>query len=299
MSPAQPPEEPPRAPLTRPHAFTIACLAIVGLASAFETRLSIFGVLLLVIGLASLSRVREPERRLAMGALTVSMVFAVIGLGRFVLNEALPGIIEAGGRASGGRAVSRLREILFAQDASRRLGLIDPDGNGIGGAGRLAELTGAAPVRGLTRLETPPLAPQHTPRVDTPTGDAAEDGEYLFIVCVPAASGGFTARLDDPVDEPRAERAFLAYAWPASPDAPSSAAYFLDEHERILESPNRAQGDEPAAAGDEPRVRPLRLVGATHAPSCTDAIAPETAGEWRPWRGKQPRKHLVGAPSTP
>jgi hypothetical protein len=270
-------------PPSRIHSRLLYSLLLLGPASLLESRLSIFAVLLLVIGLASLSRVDARSRRRFGWALGITLALAVIALGRFVLVEALPGIIEAGGRASGGRAVSVLREVSFAQDASRRLALIDPDRNGVGGAGRLGELTGAAPPRGAGRLETPPLAPYLTPRVLTPQGPAAEEQDYLYLVCVPGTHGRLTARPDDQVDERLAERRFVAYAWPRD-GSHQSAAFFIDEHERVLESDNRGPGDE------------LRLVGAARAPSCDDALAPTTQNEWRVWRKKAPRRSLPGLP---
>ncbi len=275
-------------PPSRLHSRLLYALLVLGPASLLESRLSIFAVLLLVIGLASLSRVDSRTRKFFGVTLGLSLALAVVGLGRFVLVEALPGIVEAGGRASGGRAVSVLREISFAQDASRRHGLIDPDRNGVGGAGRLGELTGGVPARGARQLETPPLAPYLTPRILTPEGPAAEEQDYLYLVCVPGADGKLTARADAPVDERLAERRFVAYAWPRR-GSHQTAAFFIDEHERILESDNGA-----AAGHTEPDR--LRLIGAERTPRCNDALAPETQKEWRVWRNKAPRRSLPGLP---
>ncbi len=270
-------------PPSRLHSRFLYALLLLGPASLLESRLSIFAVLLLVIGLASLSRVDARSRTQFGWALGITLTLAVVALGRFVLVEALPGIIEAGGRASGGRAVSVLREISFAQDASRRLALIDPDKNRIGGAGRLGELTGTIQARGAERIETPPLAPYLTPRVLTPQGPAAEEQDYLYLVCVPNAQGQLTARPEDPVDERLAERRFVAYAWPRE-GSHQSAAFFIDEHERILESDNRGPGEA------------MRLVGAGRAPTCDDALSSTTQNEWRVWRNKAPRRSLPGLP---
>src|SRR5690606_25913996 len=103
----------------------------IGLVSIWETRAAVFAILLLVIALASLFRFEHPHKEKIKLLLIVSLVVATAGMGRFVWQEALPGIAEARGRASGKKAVSLLREILFAQDALRRLAMIDPDGDGI------------------------------------------------------------------------------------------------------------------------------------------------------------------------
>ena len=273
---------------SRTHSRLLALVALLGPVSLLESRLSIFATLLLVIGLASLSRLDGEWRRRFGLALGVSLTLALVALGRFVLVEALPGIIEAGGRASGGRAVSVLREILFAQDASRRLALIDPDGNGVGGAGRLGELTGAEGARGGARLATPPLAPYLTPRIRTAEGPAAEEQEYLYLVCVPGQDGRLTAEPDRAVDEHASERRFVAYAWPRD-GSQQSAAFFIDEHERILESANGVSAAR-APAGT------LRLSGKLRAPRCDDALTPPTQDEWRVWRDKAPRRTLPGLP---
>lgn len=251
-----------------------------------------FGVLLLVIGLAALTRYRGPGRKLLVVSLGTSLSIALVGTGRFVLREALPGILEAGGRATETHAVSRLREILVTQDAVRRLGLIDPDGNGIGGAGRLGELTGTSPLRPgtsnqpgpSTTLNPPLLGPHFRPRVATPAGDAAEEGDYLYLVCVPDRHGGLTALTTALVDEHAAEKRFVAYAWPKRVGPAQERAFFLDEHERILETPNRRPDGT------------LRLLGPDRAPACDDALTGPFASEWRPWRGKRPRSSLPGAP---
>lgn len=246
-----------------------------------------FAVLLLIIALAASGRYRGSGRKGLRFTLLAGLVIALLGMGRFVLREALPGIVAASGRAAGERAVSRLREILFAQDASRRLGLIDPDGNGVGGAGRLGELTGATPVRpgsSLAPLEFPPLGVHFRPHVSTRHGEAAEEAGYLYMVCVPTTSGRLSARADASVDEAAAERRFVAYAWPAEVVHQTHPAYFIDEHERILETANESS--------DDP-TQP-RLLGAERAPDCYDALEGPTSSEWTAWRGKQPRSRLPG-----
>ncbi len=277
---------------SRTHKLLLLSALVLGPASIVEPRISVFAVLLLVIALASATRLAGVRRRSFSIALGAALALSVLGLGRFVLQTALPGIVGAAARASGGRAVSVLREILFAQDASRRLALIDPDGNRVGGAGRLSELTGATKARGTFELETPPLAPYLMPRVATPQGAAAEEAEYLYLVCVPGKDGKLTARDADPVDEHAAERRFVAYAWPSRDTAQQVTAFFIDEHERILESKNLAPGSTPGK-------RTLRLVGPQGAPSCDDAVAADTASEWQVWQKKSPRQSLPGLPESP
>ena len=164
-------------------------LAALGVAAAFETRLSIFTFLLLIIGFAALTRFEHPKKKLVAIALSLGMLGTSVGLFRFILQEALPGIIEARGRASSSKAVSLLREVLFAQDAARRYAMIDPDGDGVGSAGLLGELTAAAGVRGTQKLlSTPPLASRYRPTTPTRSGPAMEADGYLFLICLPKAT---------------------------------------------------------------------------------------------------------------
>ena len=90
------------------------------------------------------------------------------------------------------------------------------------------------------------------------------------------------------MDERLAERRFVAYAWPRT-GSRQSAAFFIDERERILESENADQ-----SGRKEPEA--LRLFGAERAPRCDDALSPQTQKEWRVWRNKAPRRSLPGLP---
>jgi hypothetical protein len=256
-----------------------AFVASTGLLSLVLLPLSVLAVLLHVIALAATTRMDAQARRWVLPLLVITGLCSVGAMARFVLSDALAGIVEARGRDSSARAVSILREILFAEDAMRRYGFIDPDGDGVGSAGRLGELSGVHGARGGKPLSTPPLAPRLAPGISTRSGPALEQGGYYFVVCVPGPAGSWATDPSDPVDEEAAERRFVAYAWPSASGAPHSTAFFMDEHERILESDNRL--------GSE-----LRLVGPSASPECEDAQShPEL---WRPWRGKKPRTTLPG-----
>lgn len=256
--------------------------ALLGLLSLWETRVSIFAVLILVIALASSSRSADTRSRRLTPLLWVGLCGAILGIGRFVWQEALPGIAEARGRASSKKAVSVLREILFAQDAMRRYAFIDPDGDSVGSAGTLGELSGAVVSRLTQKMVASPLAPRFSPRVLTSSGPASAHDGYLFMVCLPGVDGTWHARVSQEIQPEDSERRWLAYAWPESPGPAHSAAYFIDEHERILESQNNHRGE-------------LRLDGPHKAPACDDALAPATAPHWQTWRGKQARQELPHA----
>lgn len=274
------------------HLAALLLVALIGLMSGFEARASIFSCLLLVIAFASLSRFEHPKKGWILGLLVVASLSTSVGMVRFVWGEALQGIAEARGRATSKRAVSLLREVLFAQDAMRRYAMIDPDGDKIGSAGRLGELCGSDPARKKQPLPTPPLSIRFSPRTITPSGPANQQEGYLLLVCLPGETAGtFSTFPTDPVNEELAERSWVAYAWPSDQDLGHETAYFINEHEEILESENQLSRPE--------KGRTLRLVGAEFAPTCSDALAAETKGEWRPWQGKGRRPKLPGDLSQP
>lgn len=264
------------------HVAFLIVAGLFGIFSAFEDRTSIFACLLLVIALASLSRFEHKKKARFAWFLAVSLLFTTVGLVRFVFGEALTGITEARGRATGKKAVSLLREILFAQDAARRYAMIDPDGDGVGSAARLGELSGTDPARMKKSLSTPPLALRYTPRVATKSGPASEQEGYLLLICLPGASPGtWVTHPSEAVDEELAERRWVAYAWPVAEGLGHETAYFINEHEEILESENQSEGQ-------------LRLVGSQRSPQCEDAMQPQTSSHWRPWSGKKRREILPG-----
>lgn len=269
------------------HRAFLLSAGLLGLLSGFESRASVFSCLLLVIAFASLSRFEHEKKRFFVVFLLLGAVSTSVGMVRFVWGEALQGISEARGRATSKRAVSLLREILFAQDALRRYGMIDPDGDKIGSAGRLGELCGSDAARGSKPLQTPPLSIRFSPRAITRSGPANEQEGYLLLICLPGADGkSWVTYPTDAVDEELAERSWVAYAWPAAEGLGHEAAYFINEHEEILETENRL----PHAEKD----RTLRLVGAEFSPSCSDALDGETKPAWRVWRGKTRRPKLPG-----
>jgi len=254
----------------------VALAALLGLLSPFVPKLSMPALLIALLVYLVLPRAAPPALRwLLIGAFAL----AAIGAVRFVVAEAVPGMVQGGKAATQQRAVSRLREVVFAEDSLRKLATVDPDRDGIGSAGLLSELGGFAGVRGGARLEPPILALPGKALIETPIGPSAPLTGYLMIVCLPKSGGGWTARPGDAVDEELAERNYVAYAWPDAMTIGLFEAFFVDEHERILVSPN-VQGTEP------------RYAGPNFPPPCDAAFAAATRSEWLPWKGKQPRREL-------
>ncbi len=211
-------------------------------------------------------------------ALVVATLASTVAVPLFLVRDAMPGLVQGGTGAASQRAVSRLREFEFAENAARRSASLDPDNDHIGSALLLGELTGETGMRNAARL-TPPLL-ENYPRVEgTHGGPALEIGGYWFMICLPVVGGGFSSDPNAHFDDEAAERRFVAYAWPSGRDPGFERAYFIDEHENIL--------------GAESAAPDLRF-GASAGPACDDALAPATREDWRPWRGKKPRATLPG-----
>src|SRR3954471_1102172 len=256
----------------------VLLLCTAAVLSLWLTKLALFAAVGTLLGFVALPA--QPPRqvfwlKLALG---VAGACATVGTFRFLVLEAVPGMVEGGTTATEQRVVSRLREILFAEDAWRKNAYYDPDGDHVGSAGLLGELSAELGVRSGNRVE--PAVLEGYPRlVDTRLGPAANIGGYLVLVCLPKRGGGYSARPGDAIDDDAAERHFYAYAWPAERGQGLTTAYFLDEHERIL-------------LADSQEAEPRRLIGIDAPPACDDVSAPGTAGDWRVWRHKKPRTQL-------
>ena len=249
--------------------FWPALLLGLGVASALWPLLALPAAFASLVGLLALPLpsardLPRPRLWLALGVLG-----AAVGMVRFVVLEAVPGIVGGGRKAVEDQVVSRLRDVLFAEDAMRRGGWIDPDRDGIGSAAFLSELCGGPPLRGQPARKTPVL---HCGELEaSPLGPTARFGAYFYAVCLPLVGGGWSARSEAAaVDEEAAERRFVAYAWPVA-QSPFSNTYFIDEHESIRISPAGS------AAGAPPR--------------CDAALS---GPAWPAWRDKKPRQALPG-----
>lgn len=263
--------------MPRPLLLRTVLAAAAALISIWLTKLGLFAAVGTFIAWASLPRLPKPELKRERLLLLVAALGSGVGLVRFLLIEAIPGIVAGGNRFTEQRAISRLRELLFAEDLARRSAPRDPDRDEVGSALLLGELTGHIGVRRGAPLAVPLL--EGFPRqVDTELGPASELGGYYLAVCLPRAGGGFSARPEDAVDEELAERRFIAYAWPSGTAPGLTSAVMIDEHEHISLAPSRAG---------------LRF-GHASPPRCDDAVAPETRDAWTPWRQKKPRQTLPG-----
>ena len=217
-------------------------------------------------------------------AAILGLALSVVGFVLFVVRDAAPAIILSGQRSAEEKAVSRLRELWWAQQKARELGLV----KGADGRGQnlfLGELLGADATRGVP-THAPLLRPgtyaPHSPEATSLGVYRAES--YLFVVYLPATSGAVTE--GQPVDDSAASRRFIAYAWPMGEVLSGSRLFFIDEDERICETdvPPR-----PAGGVDGLALRPSPFE-AFAAPDFASARCPTTgARSWRPWRNKKPR----------
>src|SRR6187549_2853076 len=264
--------------LLRGPVLRVLSLCAAAVLSLWVIKLALFAAVGTLLGFVSLPA--QPRRQVFVLKLALGLAgaCATVGTFRFLVLEAVPGMVEGGTTATEQRVVSRLREILFAEDAWRKNAYYDPDGDRIGSAGLLGELSAEFGVRAGNRIE-PPVLEGYPKLVETRIGPAAHIGGYLLLVCLPKQGGGYSAKPGDAIDDEAAERHFYAYAWPAERGQGLTTAYFLDEHERIL-------------LADSQEAEPRRLIGIDAPPACDDISAPSTAGDWRVWRHKKPRAHL-------
>jgi hypothetical protein len=240
-------------------------LAALGLAAALWPWIALPVSFLTFLGLLTLPTRAAPGALRSRVLVGLSVVASALSLLRFVVQIAMPGIVSGGRDAAEQRAVSWLRDVLFAEDAMRRAGWIDPDHDGVGSAALLSELCGGERLRGQAARDTPVLTCGDL--FATPLGLAARRGGYLFLVCLPQRDGHWSAQPGSGLDEEAAERQFVAYAWPDA-GARFDHAFFLDERENIQSVPL------PNGAA------PL---------SCDAARGPGARTDWSAWRGKRPR----------
>jgi hypothetical protein len=237
------------------------------------------GVVLTLILALSLPVTRGRAHTFGQGAILVAALGCLAGLGRFALSKAMLGIVEGGQSAAAHSALWRLREVVIAEDALRRNAAWDPDGDHVGSAALIGALAGTAELRPGTTRATPLLNYAFRDTIETKLGPATRVEGYLVIVCLPARSGGLTARPGDPIDDESAERRYVAYTWPSESAHGMTTAFFTDEHERIM-------------VLDPPRGAPAPYLGGDRPPACN---AVETDGlDWKPWKNKKPRQKLPG-----
>jgi hypothetical protein len=196
----------------RRRAAWTAGLVAIGALSVIVPPLAVPGVVLTLILSLSFPTVPAANGKIpAFGqmAILVAALGGVVGLGRFALSKAMLGIVEGDQSAAAFSTLWRLREVVIAEDALRRNGTWDPDGDHVGSAALIGALAGTSELRPGTPSGTPLLNYAFRENIDTAIGPAARIGGYLVIVCLPTKGGGFTARPTDAIDDEAAERRYV------------------------------------------------------------------------------------------
>jgi hypothetical protein len=236
-----------------------------------------FLVPLTLVASLSLPALAGPRRRLLVVVLWLCAALTLAASVRFVLHEAASGIVEGGTRTVANSAVSQLRELLSLEDGLRQGAQIDPDRDGIGSAATLGELLGQQPWR-APHAPTSPILERRMVERPALGGPAYQSAGYLFRLCLPTTTGTWTLVASPTVDEERAERRWLGYAWSAANTAGPPEAFAIDEHEGLYQW----QGP------------PEAFLGTLHPVPCDSLQSHQGVGGWQPWRGKRPRPKLPG-----
>ncbi|MEO8184920.1 MAG: hypothetical protein ABI895_39435 [Deltaproteobacteria bacterium] len=166
-------------------------LALLAIAAVVWPLSSLPVVFLALLGVLALPARGGRGAGRSRALVAVAVIGAALSLVRFVVEIAMPGIVQGGRDAAEQRAVSWLRDVLFAQDAMRKAGWIDPDHDGVGSAALLVELCGDRPLRGQAARDNPVLTCGE--QIATPLGPAVRKGGYLFVVCLPQSDGHWSA----------------------------------------------------------------------------------------------------------
>lgn len=247
--------------MKRPWPLGLAALAC--LAAVFPW-LAVPMLFLTLLGVLAVPERAQPGSGKSRALVALAVIGSGVSLVRFVVEVAMPNIVGSGREAGEQRAVSWLRDVLFAEDAMRKAGWIDPDHDGIGSAALLSELCGGPPLRGQPEHDNPVLTCGEL--VPTPLGLAARRGGFLFVICLPQRDGQWSGEPGSGLDEEAAERQYVAYAWP-DVGARFDHAFFLDQSENIQTA----------------RVPPGVAL------ECGSARGLGARLAWAPWRGKRPR----------
>lgn len=237
-------------------------VSVVGAALACNWPLLAFPALIAVVLSVVVSTGRTRVLVAVVGGVLVSVATV-----RFTVAVALPGIMAGGRRSSEERAVSRLREIHWAQSRAREIKLQDTNHNGVGEY---------APLALLVDQNAQLLNPEQYKPQDATTFMASG---YFYRVYLPTSREAAAAQ-GEGVDATLAESRFVAYAWPATQGAAGNRVFFLDQDENVCESPNTQNYSGlqhtpgPFAAMDEARF------GASLCGKAQDG------GMWKPWKRK-------------
>ena len=264
---------PPQANLLRPAAAAFA-VGVSALAAGSRPWLALPALFFVIVA------VTLQEGRWRWGVGLVGGVLATVAMGRFTVEWVAPSLAIAGKQATEERAVSRLREILWAEERVREGKWVDSDGDGVFEYALLGELTMADTRRAGVKLEVPVMRREQLAEDDAPepVRHVYRSEGYEFVVYLPSKANGV-------IDAGAAAHRWVAYAWPVLIDRGGRRAFYIDQDERICETDNR-QGYSGTATIPSATAA---LQGATAAGlDATPCGATTTdGGNWRAWKNKK------------
>lgn len=269
--------------------------SIAGFLSVVFPKLSIAAMLWMLLSALSLPPRKAARSGYAYVLLALAAPCLLLGLVRFTIAEAGPGMVLGGRQQLEKQALYRLRELRLAQDFAREQAPYDPDHDGIGSAGTLDELSGHIPFRGNTSRTQGFL--RFPPTIEGALGRVALVQEYLIVLYLPTPDGtGTTA--GPLIDEELSERRWVAYAWPRHNVSGEHKVFFIDEHERILVSDNDGPRQGYVGTDRMPRFDAALVEAQMTAEAAVDQRG-QDGGKWVAWKGKRPRPGLPGDRSGP
>lgn len=225
--------------------------------------------------------------------LVVGGLVLLVLMSFFVVKMALPGIVGGGLRAADASAVSRLRTLLWAQDTLRSQKWMDRDGDGLGEFGFLHQLAAQVPTSKGSVLPTPLLYGALSNIVSGSGQAVLVSGGFCHVIYLPSSQGGTPEPAggiepSGSVDADKAEKHWIAYAWPLDINKSGRKVFFINQDEEIWESRNTAPGQGysgltniPAfdAALPQPDLSTVPKEGQPHG----------DGGVWTRWKGKKAR----------
>lgn len=211
----------------------------------------------------------EGRARLVVGV--VAGLLTTAGFLRFLVEVAAPNLVASGTKFTEEHAVSRLREVWFAQGLAREAKLVDRDGDGAGeftSMDRLLDASGAFLRQGVYK----PAGP----------GVWRVEG-YDVAIYLPGREGPV---LDPAASDPDlAEQRWIAYAWPHERhEGVRQRVFFIDQDERICEADNAQGYFGPALVPPPFAAYTQRSLEAATCMAGTDGAT------WRRWKRKKARE---------
>lgn len=164
-----------------------------------------------------------------------------------------------------GSQVGTLKSLSTSQAQFQQEALVDQDGDGAGEYGLFQELCGTVPCRQSGIVADPTFMSASFGTTAAGAGGVASKSGYAFLIYLPDAAGAphpeknVLARGAVAADADAQERIWVAYAWPAHPDA-GTYAYVVNQEGRIFRSEDPWPSTR-GPSGDAAFAPPGRIAG--------------------------------------